>query len=89
MTLDLTDEETEALPRELDHIIDGDRYQLSGRVRMLKAIRANIGPEAERPPLSAALRASEDEDNSEQRADRRQTPKDLRDLCSPSAKRRS
>jgi hypothetical protein len=47
-TFDLTDEESEALIKELNHIIDGDRFQFSGRVRMLKAIRAKIRPERER-----------------------------------------
>jgi hypothetical protein len=30
MSLDLTDEETTAVPRELDGLIDGDRYFLIG-----------------------------------------------------------
>jgi hypothetical protein len=51
MTFDLTDDETEALLRELNNIIDGDRYQFSARVRMLKAIRAKIRPEPVREPL--------------------------------------
>jgi hypothetical protein len=51
MTFDLTDEETEALLKELDKIIDGDRFQFSARVRMLKAIRAKIRPEPVREPL--------------------------------------
>ena len=46
MTLDLTDEKTEALLEELDHIIDADRFQFSAHVRMLKAIR----PEPVPPP---------------------------------------
>ena len=50
MTFDLTDEETKALLKELDDIIDGDRYQFSARVRMLKAIRAKIRPEPAREP---------------------------------------
>jgi hypothetical protein len=33
MNLDLTDEESAALLRELDHIIDGDRYPFSPRIR--------------------------------------------------------
>jgi hypothetical protein len=33
MNLDLTDEETAALLRELDGIIDGDRYFLSERIK--------------------------------------------------------
>ena len=40
MNLYLTDEETAALLRELDGIIDGDRYFLSERIKTLKAIRA-------------------------------------------------
>jgi hypothetical protein len=40
MILDLTDEETAVLLRELDQIIDGDRYFLSPRIQILKAIRA-------------------------------------------------
>ena len=32
MTLDLTDEETAALLRELDGLIDGDRYFMSPRI---------------------------------------------------------
>ena len=51
MNLDLTDEETTALLRELDSIIDGDRYFLSSRIKMLKAIRAKIRPEPVRTPL--------------------------------------
>jgi hypothetical protein len=44
MNLDLTDEETAALLRELDHIIDGDRYFLSPRIRALTAIRDKLRP---------------------------------------------
>ena len=51
MNPDLTDEETAALLRELDVLIDGDRYFLSPRIKTLKAIRAKIRPEAVRPPL--------------------------------------
>ena len=51
MNLDLTDEETAALLRELDVLIDGDRYFLSPRIKTLKAIRAKIRPEPVRPPL--------------------------------------
>ena len=45
MNLDLTDEEAAALLRELDRIIDGDRYFMSQRIRTLKAIRSKIRPE--------------------------------------------
>jgi hypothetical protein len=51
MNLDLTDEETAALLRELDGIIDGDRYFMSPRIKTLRAIRAKIRPEPVREPL--------------------------------------
>ena len=51
MNLDLTDEETAALLRELHGIIDGDRYFMSQRIKTLKAIRAKMRPEPVREPL--------------------------------------
>jgi hypothetical protein len=51
MNLDLTDEQAAVLLRELDNIIDGDKYFLSPRIQTLKAIRAKIRPEPERKPL--------------------------------------
>jgi hypothetical protein len=51
MNLDLTDEEAAALLRELDGIIDVDRYFMSQRIKTLKAIRAKLRPEPEREPL--------------------------------------
>jgi hypothetical protein len=51
MHLDLTDEETAALLRELNGNIDGDRYFLSERIKTLKAIRAKLRPEPVREPL--------------------------------------
>ena len=51
MNLELTDEEAAALLRELDGIIDGDRYFLSERIKTLRAIRAKIRPEPVREPL--------------------------------------
>jgi hypothetical protein len=51
MNLELTDEQTEALLRELSQIIDNDRYPFSPRIRTLKKIRAKIRPEPEREPL--------------------------------------
>jgi hypothetical protein len=51
MMLDLTDEETTLLLRELDHIIDRDRYFLSPCITSLKAIRAKLRPEPTREPL--------------------------------------
>ena len=51
MNLDLTDEETAALLRELDSLIDGDRYFMSARIKTLRAIRAKIRPEPAREQL--------------------------------------
>ena len=51
MHLDLTDEEAAALLRELDGLIEGDRYFLSQRITTLRAIRAKIRPEPVREPL--------------------------------------
>jgi hypothetical protein len=51
MTIDLTDEESAALLRELNHIIENDRYPFSPRIRTLKEIRSKICPEPEREPL--------------------------------------
>ena len=51
MTLDLTDYEAALLLRELNGLIDRDRYFLSDRIKTLKAIRAKIRPEPERRPL--------------------------------------
>ena len=59
MNLDLTDEETTALLRELDSIIDGDRYFLSSRINTLRAIRAKIRPEPVREPLPPPLKRYE------------------------------
>ena len=49
--LELTDEQTEALIRELSPIIDGDRYPLSPRIVPLKEILTMMRPEPEREPL--------------------------------------
>ena len=51
MNFDLTDKETKALLRELDGIIDSDRYFLAPRIQTLRAIRAKIRPELVREPL--------------------------------------
>jgi hypothetical protein len=50
MTLDLSDEEAALLLKELNGIIDADRYFLSHRIKTLKAIRAKIRPEPVREP---------------------------------------
>jgi hypothetical protein len=51
MTLDLSDEESAALLRELDDIIDNDRYPFSPRIRTLTAIRDKLRPPPVREPL--------------------------------------
>jgi hypothetical protein len=45
MNFDLTEREAALLLKELDDIIDGDRYFLSDRIKTLKEIRAKIRPE--------------------------------------------
>jgi hypothetical protein len=54
MNLELTDEQTEALIRELSRIVENDRYPFSPRIRTLKEILAKLRPEPARealPPL--------------------------------------
>jgi hypothetical protein len=51
MHLDLTEDEAAALLRELDGLIDGDRYFMSQRIKTLRAIGAKIRPEPAREPL--------------------------------------
>jgi hypothetical protein len=51
MAPDLSDEETAALLREFDRIIDGDRYSLSPRIRVLTAIHDKLRPPPMRSPL--------------------------------------
>ena len=51
MTLELTDDEAALLLKELNGIIDGDRYFLSDRIRTLEAILAKIRPEPARETL--------------------------------------
>ena len=48
---DLSAEEIEALLRELDQIIDRDRYPFSPRIRTLTAIRDKLRPPPVREPL--------------------------------------
>jgi hypothetical protein len=51
MNLELTDEQTEALLRELHQIIDNDRYPFSPRIRTLKEILGKLRPEPARATL--------------------------------------
>ena len=49
MNLELTDERTDALIRELRNIIQNDRYPLSPRIVALKEILGVLRPEPARP----------------------------------------
>ena len=51
MHLDLTDEETAALTKELHDIVENDRYPFSPRIRTLRAILAKLRREPVREPL--------------------------------------
>ena len=50
MHLDLTDEQTAALIRELSNIIQNDRYPLSPRIVTLREILGQLRPEPVREP---------------------------------------
>ena len=49
--LELSDEEEAALIKELDNIVERDRYPLSLRVQTLRAILGKLRPEPVRKPL--------------------------------------
>jgi hypothetical protein len=51
MHLDLSDEETAALIKELHEIVENDPYPFSPRIRTLRAILAKLSPEPVREPL--------------------------------------
>jgi hypothetical protein len=51
MNLNLTDDEAAGRLRELDALIDGDRYFMSPRIKTLRAIRVRIRPEPLREPV--------------------------------------
>jgi hypothetical protein len=67
MTLDLSDQETDALARLLRRTIDDDHYPLSPRVQTLKAILAKIQPEPDAGAVAAvqAIRAAACDDGQE------------------------
>jgi hypothetical protein len=72
MRLDLDDEEAAALLKEFNNIIENDRYPLSGRIRVLRGIRAKFGPMAPVPPTPARPPTPEERDPSRrQRSGRR------------------
>ncbi len=73
MKLDLTDEETAALARLLSETIDADRYPLSPRIQLLKAILGKIRPEPAREPcyIENRTRRRTASNASGKRADRR------------------
>jgi hypothetical protein len=51
MHLELTDEQTAALVRELSQIVQNDRYPLSPRIVALREILGQLRPEPVREPL--------------------------------------
>jgi hypothetical protein len=51
MHLEISDEETAALIRELHDIVENDRYPFSPRIRTLRAILEKLRPEPVREPL--------------------------------------
>jgi len=51
MKLDLSDEQAAVLTKELDGMIDRDRYPFSPRIRTLKEIIGMLRPEPVRAPL--------------------------------------
>jgi hypothetical protein len=51
MNLEPTDEQTEALIRELSLTIEYDRYRLSPHIRALKEILGQLRPKPAREPL--------------------------------------
>jgi hypothetical protein len=67
MQLDLTGEESAALLRELNAIIENNRSPLSTRIRMLRQIRAKL-PGA--PPSPPPARPLTPEERDRQRAPR-------------------
>jgi hypothetical protein len=61
MNLQLSDEQTAALERELTAIIDGDRYFMSPRIQTLREIRNVIRPEQAKRSANASPGASQPE----------------------------
>ena len=55
MRLDLTDQEAAALLSLLDRVIADDRYPLSPRIRLLRAIRAKLPGAPAEPIISFRL----------------------------------
>ena len=60
MQLDLTEEESEVLLRELNAIIENDRFPLSPRVRMLRQTAAKVPGAPPEPPPPARPHTSEE-----------------------------
>jgi hypothetical protein len=51
MNLELSDEQTAALTRELHDIVENDHYPFSPRIRTLREILNKLRPEPKREPL--------------------------------------
>jgi len=50
MNLELSDEETAALIRELHDIVENDHFQFSPRIRTLREILNKLRPQPQREP---------------------------------------
>src|SRR5215472_17805791 len=59
MNLDLSDDEAALLTKELDAIVRNDRYFLSPRIQMLRAILAKLRPEPASPSAAPPQRIYE------------------------------
>jgi hypothetical protein len=71
MLLDLTDEETLALLNLLVETIEADKFPLSPRVQILRAILAKFGPMGPPPPPPARPPTPEERDPGRKLEDRR------------------
>ena len=57
MHLEMTDDETAALIKELNDIVESDRHPFSPRIRTLRTILAKLDPPAPRPEPPRSLNA--------------------------------
>jgi hypothetical protein len=74
MRLDLTEEETFALPNLLTEAIENDRYPLSPRIQTLRGILTKFGPMA--PPLPPPARPPAPEERDPSRRSRSRSRRD-------------
>jgi hypothetical protein len=72
MRLDLTDDEAAALLKELNALIENDRYPLSPRIQVLRSIRDKL-PGA--PPSAPPAKPVTSEERDPRRARRSRSPR--------------